>query len=310
MAKVTIVGAGGVGIQTASFIAMRNLADLVLIDIIEGWPQGKALDLQQAMAIASSGVKIVGSNDYAPSAGSDIVIITAGLPRKPGMSREDLININSKIMQAVISNVVKYSPQAILIVVTNPLDAMVNLAYELSGLPKERVIGMAGVLDSARFKTFIAQELNVNVKDVEAMVLGGHGDLMVPIIGKCTVQGEPLSKLLPAEKIDALIYRVRNAGAEIIGLLKKESTIMAPALSITSMVEAIILDKKETMPCSVLLEGEYDIQGLFIGVPIKLGRKGVEEIIELELSDQEKKEFAASAAKTKELVSKLKIQNI
>src|SRR3989344_9383167 len=207
MAKITIVGAGGVGIQTAFLAGMRNLADLVLVDLVEGWPQGKALDLQQALAVAGVNKKIVGSNDYEPSQGSDIVVITAGLPRKPGMSREDLIGINSKIMQAVISNVVKYSPEAILIVVTNPLDAMVKLAYELSGFPKERVLGMAGVLDSARFKTFIAQELNVNVRDVEAMVLGGHGDTMVPVIEQCTVKGKQVTKMLSPEKMEAIINR-------------------------------------------------------------------------------------------------------
>jgi len=305
MPKITIIGAGNVGAQAAFYAAIKNLADIVLIDVIDGVPQGKALDIQQAMPIAGSNVKIIGSNEYALSKDSDIVVVTAGVPRKPGMTREDLIAINAKIMNSVIKEVVKYSPNTILIIVSNPLDAMVHLAYKLSGFPKERVMGMAGCLDSARFRTFIAQELSANVNEVEAMVLGSHGDFMVPIVNLCKVKGKPISSLLPPQKVDAIIERVRNGGAEIVNYLKTGSAFFAPGLAIIEMVEAILKDQHKVLPCSVLLEGEYEVNELFIGVPVKLGRKGVEKIIKLDLSEAEKKEFEKSVRKTKELVEKL-----
>ncbi|MBS3166156.1 malate dehydrogenase [Candidatus Woesearchaeota archaeon] len=305
MPKLTIIGAGNVGAQVAFYAAIKNLADIVLIDVIEGVPQGKALDIQQAMPLVGSNVHIIGSNEYALSKNSDIVIVTAGVPRKQGMTREDLIAINVKIMNSVIKEVVKHSPNTILIIVSNPLDAMVHVAYKLSNFPKERVMGMAGCLDSARFRTFIAEELHANVNEVEAMVLGGHGDSMVPIVNLCKVKGKPISTLLSPQKVDAIVERVRNGGAEIINYLKTGSAFFAPGLAIIEMVEAILKDQHKVLPCSVLLEGEYEVNGLFIGVPVKLGRKGMEKIIELDLSEVEKKEFEKSVEETKELVGKL-----
>lgn len=305
MPKITIIGAGNVGTQAAFYAALKNLADLVLIDVIEGIPQGKALDIQQSLPIAGSNVNIIGSNNYTPSKDSDMVIITAGVPRKPGMTREDLIAINTKIMTSVISEVVKYSPNTILIIVSNPLDAMVHLAYNLSKFPKERILGMAGVLDSARFRTFIAQELNANVNDVKAMVLGGHGDSMVPIVNHCTVNGKPISLLLPLEKVEAIVQRVKNGGVEIVNYLKTGSAFFAPGLAVIEMAEAILKDQHKILPCSVLLEGEYGVNGLFIGVPVQLGRKGIEKIVELPLTEAEKKAFEKSVRETKELVEKL-----
>ena len=300
MAKITIVGAGNVGSQAAFYAAIKEVAEeIVLIDIIEGVPQGKALDILESMPLAGSNSKIKGSNDYSDTANSDIVVITAGLPRKPGMSRDDLVEINSKIIKAVLMEVVKYSPNCILIVVTNPLDTMVKLAYELSKFPKQRVMGMAGVLDTARFRTFIAQQLNADVKKVEALVLGSHGDLMVPLVKHCKVEGKPIDELLSKEKIAEIVERVRNGGLEIVQLLKTGSAFFAPGLAITEMVESILKNQNKVLPCSVLLEGEYGVEGTFVGVPVKLGKNGVEEIIEIELSSDEKEAFDKSVKSVK-----------
>jgi len=291
MAKLTIVGAGNLGSQTAFYAALKGIADIVLVDIVEGMPKGKALDMLQAMSIASSNVKITGSNGYEATEDSDVVIIPAGMPRKPGMTREDLLKTNSKIIKSVVPKIVKYSPNCVLIIVTNPLDAMVYLAYKLSGFPKNRVIGMAGVLDSARFKTFIAQELNVDVNKVEAMVLGSHGDLMVPLINHCKVNGKPVKELIEEKRLGEIIERTRKGGGEILKLLKTGSAFFAPGLSAAEMAESIIKDQKKILPCAALCEGEYGVNGVFVGVPVKLGKNGIEEIIEIELTEEEKKVF-------------------
>ena len=301
--KVSIVGAGNVGATAAHWIAAKELADVVLIDIMEGIPQGKALDLQQAMAAELCDCTILGTNDYADTANSDIVVITAGIPRKPGMSRDDLLQTNYRIMQDVVGNVVKYSPNCILIVVSNPLDAMAQAAFKLSGFPRNRVIGMAGVLDSARFRTFIAQELNVSVENVTAFVLGGHGDTMVPLARYSTVAGIPITELIEPAKLEAMIDRTRNGGAEIVKYLKTGSAYYAPSASAVQMVEAILKDKKKILPCAVYLEGEYGINGLFVGVPVKLGANGLEEIIEIKLTDEEHAALNKSAAAVKELIT-------
>src|SRR6184192_3171086 len=282
--KVSIVGSGNVGATAAHWIASKELADVVLIDIIEGVPQGKGLDLLEAMPIEKRDSYVIGTNDYADTANSDIVVITAGIPRKPGMSRDDLLNTNHKIMKDVVSRVIQHSPNCILIVVSNPLDAMAQAAYKMSGFPRERVIGMAGVLDSARFRAFIADELKVSVENVTAFVLGGHGDTMVPLPRYSTVAGIPITELLPPDKIQALVTRTANGGAEIVGLLKSGSAYYAPAASAVEMVEAILKDKKKILPCAAYLEGEYGIKGLFVGVPVKLGAKGVEEVVEIKLT--------------------------
>jgi malate dehydrogenase len=300
MAKITIVGAGNVGSQAAFYSAIKEIVEeIVLIDIVEGVPQGKALDILESMPLAGSNTKITGSNDYAASKDSDVVVITAGLPRKPGMSRDDLIGINTKIMTSVVNEITKYSPNCILIIVTNPLDSMVKIAYELSGFPKQRVMGMAGVLDTARFRTFIAKELNADVKKVEALVLGSHGDLMVPLVKHCKVDNKPIEELLSKEKIDQIVERVCNGGLEIVQFLKTGSAFFAPGLAITEMVESILKDQNKVLPCSVLLEGEYGINGTFVGVPVKLGKNGVEEIIEVELSPEEKEAFDKSVKSVK-----------
>ena len=299
--KVSIVGAGNVGATAAHWIASKELADVVLIDIMEGVPQGKALDLAQAMPVEKRDSAIVGTNDYADTANSDIVVITAGIPRKPGMSRDDLLNTNFKIMQDVVSKVVKYSPNTILIIVSNPLDAMAQAAYKLSGFSRNRVIGMAGVLDSARFRTFIAQELDVSVENVTAFVLGGHGDTMVPLSRYSTVAGIPITELIAPEKLKALEERTANGGAEIVKYLKTGSAFYAPSASATEMVEAILKDKKKILPCAVYLEGEYGINGLFVGVPCKLGANGLEKIIEIKLTADEQAALNKSAASVKEL---------
>lgn len=305
--KVTIVGSGNVGATTAHWIVDKELADVVLIDIVEGVPQGKALDLQQSGPIEGFDCEIVGSNDYEDTAGSDIVIITAGLPRKPGMSRDDLLIKNYEIVKNVTEQIVNYSPQSILIIVSNPLDAMVQTAYRVSGFPKNRVIGMAGILDSARFRTFISQELNVSVENVHAFVLGGHGDTMVPLPRYSTVSGIPITDLLSTEKIDALVKRTANGGAEIVGLLKTGSAYYAPSSAITEMVEAIFKDKKKILPCAAFLEGEYGINGLFVGVPVKLGKNGIEEIIQITLHPQEDEALKKSATAVKELLEIIKV---
>jgi len=300
--KVTVVGSGNVGATGAHWIAAKELADVVLIDILDGVPQGKSLDLLEAMPIEKKDSHVVGTNDYADTANSDIVVITAGVPRKPGMSRDDLLNTNHKIMSDVVSKVVKYSPNCILIIVSNPLDAMAQAAYKLSGLPRERVIGMAGVLDSSRFRTFIAQELNVSVENVTAFVLGGHGDTMVPLARYSTVAGIPITELMDAQTIERLVQRTRDGGAEIVKYLKTGSAYYAPSAAFTEMVEAILKDKKKILPCAAYLNGEYGIKGLFVGVPCKLGEKGIEQIIEIKLSADEQEALEKSAGAVKELV--------
>lgn len=304
--KVTVVGAGNVGATAAQRLAEKALADVVLIDVVEGVPQGKSLDLAQAAPIEKHDAHLAGANTYEASTGSDIVIITAGIPRKPGMSRDDLLATNRGIMKNVVSEVVRYSPDAILIIVSNPLDAMCHVAMEESGFPKNRVIGMAGVLDSARFRAFIAMELTVSVENVHAMVLGGHGDTMVPLPRFSTVAGIPITELMSPERIEALAMRTRNGGAEIVGLLKTGSAYYAPASAAVEMAESILRDKKKILPCAAYLEGEYGISGLFVGVPVKLGKNGIEEIISLRLLPEEQKALEKSAAAVRELVDAMK----
>ena len=305
--KVTVVGAGNVGASVAQYIVEKELADVVLTDVIDGLPQGKALDLLQTGPVHGYDSRLAGTNDYKETAGSDIVVITAGLARKPGMSRDDLLFKNAEIIKGVVEQVARHSPNSILIVVTNPLDAMAQLAWKVSGFPRERVIGMAGVLDSARFCAFIAMELNVSVENVTAFVLGGHGDTMVPLPRYSTVAGIPITDLLPKDRIAALCERTANGGAEIVNLLKAGSAFYAPGASATEMVEVILKDKKKILPCAVHLEGEYGIKGLFVGVPVKLGRKGIEQIIEINLTPEEAAALNKSAAAVKELVDKLKL---
>jgi len=305
--KVTIVGSGNVGATAAQRIVDKELADVVLIDIIEGVPQGKGLDLLQSGPIEGYDSHVLGTNDYKDTANSDIVVITAGLPRRPGMSRDDLLIKNYEIVKGVTEQVVKYSPHSILIVVSNPLDAMVQTAFKISGFPKNRVIGMAGVLDSARFRTFIAMELNVSVENIHAFVLGGHGDTMVPLPRYSTVAGIPITELLPRERIDALVKRTRDGGAEIVGLLKTGSAYYAPSAATVEMVEAIFKDKKKILPCAAYLEGEYGISGSYVGVPVKLGKSGVEEIIQIKLTPEENAALKKSADAVKELVDIIKV---
>jgi malate dehydrogenase len=300
--KVSIVGAGNVGATAAHWIASKELADVVLIDIVEGVPQGKALDLLQAMPIEKRDSHVIGTNDYKDTANSDIVVITAGIPRKPGMSRDDLLNTNYKIMQDVVGKVVENSPNCILIVVSNPLDAMAQAAYKISKFSKNRVLGMAGVLDSARFRTFIAEELKVSVENVTAFVLGGHGDTMVPLARYSTVAGIPITELIAPDRLKALIERTANGGAEIVKYLKTGSAYYAPSSAATEMVEAILKDKKKILPCAAYLEGEYGIKGLFVGVPCKLGAKGLEQIIEIKLTAEEQAALKKSAGAVEELV--------
>jgi malate dehydrogenase len=299
--KVSIVGAGNVGSTAAHWIMAKELADVVLIDVVEGVPQGKALDLLQALPIEKSDVQIVGSNDYADTANSDIVIITAGIPRKPGMSRDDLLNTNFKIMSDVVQKVVAQSPESILIIVSNPLDAMAQAAYRQSGFNRQRVIGMAGVLDSGRFKSFIAQELNVSVENMSSLLLGGHGDTMVPLPRYTSVAGIPITELLSKERIDAIVQRTRDGGAEIVKYLKTGSAYYAPSAAAVEMTESILKDKKKILPCAAYLEGEYGINGYFVGVPCKLGAAGLEQIIELKLTPDESAALKKSAEAVKEL---------
>jgi len=292
--KVTVVGAGNVGATLAQRLAEKDLCDVVLVDIVEGVPQGKSLDLIEAAPVEKHDAKIIGTNDYEVTKDSNIVIITAGVPRKPGMSRDDLISTNAGIMKKVTEQVVKYSPDSILIIVSNPLDAMCHVAYEASGFPKNRIMGMAGILDSARFRAFIAMELNVSVENTHAFVLGGHGDTMVPLPRFSTVSGIPITELIPKDRIDAIVDRTRNGGAEIVKLLTT-SAYYAPASAACEMAEAILKDKKKILPCAVYLEGEYGFKDLFIGVPVKLGASGVEDIIEITLTDEEKAALTNSA---------------
>ncbi len=304
--KVTVVGAGNVGATAAQRLAEKELCDVVLIDIIEGVPQGKALDLAEAAPIEKHDARLTGANSYEASANSDIVIITAGIARKPGMSRDDLLATNKNIMKSVTKEVVRYSPRAILIIVSNPLDAMCHVAMEESGFPRERVIGMAGVLDSARFRAFIAAELNVSAENVHALVLGGHGDTMVPLPRFSTVAGIPITELMSPERIEALANRTRTGGAEIVSLLKTGSAYYAPASAAVEMAESILKDKKKILPCAAYLRGEYGISDLFVGVPVKLGKNGMEQIISLNLTAEEKQALAKSAAAVQELVEAMK----
>jgi malate dehydrogenase len=300
--KVTVVGAGNVGATAAQRIAESGLADVVLIDIVEGLPQGKGLDLAEAAPVIPHDARIIGTNDYAETSGSDVVVITSGIARKPGMSRDELLSTNAGIVRSVVQAIVQHSPDTILVIVTNPLDAMCHVALEASGFPRERVIGMAGVLDSARFRTFIAMELGVSVEDTRAFVLGGHGDTMVPLPRYSTVAGIPITELMDKATVDKLVQRTRDGGAEIVKYLKTGSAYYAPSASAVEMVEAILKDKKKILPCAVHLEGEYGINGLFVGVPCKLGANGLEQIIEIKLTAEEQTELNKSAAAVKELV--------
>jgi malate dehydrogenase len=304
--KVTVVGAGNVGATAAQRLAEKELCDVVLIDIIEGVPQGKALDLAEAAPVEKHDAHLTGANKYEASADSDIVIITAGIPRKPGMSRDDLLATNKGIIKSVTKEIIRYSPDSVLIIVSNPLDAMCHVAFEESGFPKQRIIGMAGVLDSARFRAFIAEELNVSVENIQALVLGGHGDTMVPLPRFSTVAGVPITELMPAKRIEELATRTRNGGAEIVALLKTGSAYYAPASAAVEMAESILKDKKKILPCAAYLQGEYGINNLFVGVPVKLGKNGIEEIITLNLTAEEKKALAKSAAAVQELVEAMK----
>jgi malate dehydrogenase len=303
--KVTVIGAGNVGATTAQRIAEAGLADVVLVDIVEGLPQGKALDLAEAAPVVVHDARVTGTNDYADTAGSDIVVVTSGLARQPGMSRDDLLTKNAGIVRAVVEQASKVSPDAIIIVVTNPLDAMCHVAMDASGFPRERVIGMAGVLDSARFRTFIAQELGVSVEDTHAFVLGGHGDTMVPLSRYSTVAGVPITELLSAERIRALEERTANGGAEVVALLKTGSAFYAPAAGVFEMVESILLDRKRVLPCAVMLRGEFGVDGLFVGVPVILGAAGMERVFEIELTADERTAFERSAEAVRELVAVL-----
>ena len=307
--KVTVVGGGFVGSTTAQRIHDAGLADVVLTDILEGVPAGKALDMAESAPILGADVHTTGistaGGDYKETANSDIIVITAGFPRKPGMSRDDLLKANYDVIKAVVEAVVKLSPSAILIVVTNPLDAMAHAAFKVSGFPKSRVVGMAGVLDSARMSTFVAAELGVSVENVHSFVLGGHGDDMVPLARYSTVAGIPLPELISKEKLEAIVTRTRKGGAEIVNLLKTGSAYYAPSAAVAEMVEAILKDKKKILPCAVYLEGEYGVKGLFVGVPVKLGAKGAEQIIEIKLTPEEKAALDKSAASVRELVNVL-----
>lgn len=305
--KITIVGSGNVGATAAQWIVNKELGDVVLIDIIDGAPQGKALDLQQSGPIEGFDCQLLGTNDYKNTADSDVVVITAGLPRKPGMSRDDLLVTNYEIVKGVTEQVVKYSPQSILIVVSNPLDAMVQTVFRVSGFPKNRVIGMAGILDSARFRTFIAQELNVSVENVHAFVLGGHGNTMVPLPRYSTVAGIPITELLSYERIEALVKRTSEGGAEIVSLLKTGSAYYAPAAAVGEMIEAIFRDKRKILSCAAYLEGEYGISGIFMGVPVKLGRNGIEEVVQIKLLPEEEAALKKSAAAVRDLVDVIKM---
>lgn len=303
--KITVVGAGFVGSTCAHWAAAKELGDVVLVDVNEGAAKGKALDLYESSPVEQFDSRITGTMNYADTAGSDVVIITAGIPRKPGMSRDDLLATNSKIMKEVCAGVKQYSPNSVVIVVSNPLDAMAYVAFKELGFPRERVIGMAGVLDGARFRTFIAEELKVSVKDVQAFVLGGHGDTMVPMPRHCSVGGVPLLEILPKDRVDALVKRTREGGAEIVGLLKTGSAYYAPSASAVQMAEAILKDQGRILPCAAMLQGEYGVKGLFVGVLCKLGGKGMEQVIEVKLNDEEKGMLANSTKAVQELVDAL-----
>jgi malate dehydrogenase len=301
--KVTVMGAGNVGASCAVRLAARGLADIVVVDVLEGIPQGKALDILQSCPVEGIDVQVTGGNEYGPTANSDIVVLTAGFPRKPGMSRDDLLWANYDIVKATVEQAAKHSPNAILIVVTNPLDAMSHVAHHVSGFPKHRVIGMAGILDTARFRTFVAQALKVSASDVVAFVLGGHGDTMVPLVRYSSVAGIPLTDLLDAETLQQIVKRTRDGGAEIVRYLKSGSAYYAPSSAVVEMVEAILLDRKRVLPCSAYLEGEYGIDKLFVGVPVKLGAEGIEKVFEVRLTEDELAALRKSAAAVKELVT-------
>jgi malate dehydrogenase len=305
--KISVIGSGFVGATSAHWAAEKELGDVVLVDIIEGLPQGKALDLFQAGPIERFDSNVIGTNGFEETKDSDVVIVTSGVPRKPGMSREDLLDINRKIIESVVAQVVDRSPKAILILVTNPLDTMTYLAYKKSGFPRERVMGMAGILDTARYRAFIAMELGVSVEDIQALLLGGHGDEMVPLPRYTTVSGIPLFQLLPKEAIDRLVDRTRKGGGEIVNLLKTGSAFYAPSAGAVQMAEAILKDKKRILPCCTYLNGEYGLKDICFGVPVKLGSKGVESIIELELTEEEKKLVAKSAESVRKSIAELKI---
>jgi malate dehydrogenase len=300
--KITVIGAGNVGANCAVWAAKKELGDIVLVDVMEGIPQGKSLDLLQAGPVENYDVSVTGANDYGPTANSDIVIITAGFPRKPGMSRDDLLLANYEVVKTATEKAVAASPEAIIIVVTNPLDAMAQVAYMVSNFPKNRVLGMAGVLDSARFRTFIAQELGVSVDNVTAVVLGGHGDTMVPLVRLSNVSGIPLTELIPEDRLNQIVDRTRNGGAEIVKYLKSGSAYYAPAASAVEMADSILRDKKKVLPCAAYLEGEYGIHGLYVGVPCKLGAEGIEKIYEIRLSEEERAALHKSSASVQELV--------
>jgi len=305
--KITVIGAGNVGATLAHRLADKQLGDIVLIDILEGVPQGKGLDLLESGPIEGYDLKVTGTNDYADTANSDLIVMTAGFPRKPGMSRDDLLKANYDVVKDAIGKAAKVSPDAILIVVTNPLDAMAQTAFRVSGYPKHRVMGMAGILDTARYRTFIAEALNVSVQNVQGFVLGGHGDTMVPVPRYTTVAGIPVTELMPKEQLDKIIERTAGGGAEIVKLLKTGSAFYAPSAAVVEMVDAIFNDRKKILPCAAYLEGEYGIQGLFVGVPVKLGAKGIEQIIEIKLTPEEKVALEKSAAAVKSLVDVIKV---
>lgn len=300
--KITVVGAGFVGSTLVQRLAERDYADVVMFDIVPNMPQGKALDIMQAGPVLGFDTQVTGTNDYADTVGSDIVVITSGFPRKPGMTRDDLVKKNQEIVSQVTEQVVKYSPDCIIICVTNPLDAMAQIALKVSGFPRERVLGMAGVLDTSRFRTFIAQEVGASVRDVQAYVLGGHGDTMVPLARMCTVAGVPISQLISPERIEEIVQRTRDGGAEIVKLLGTGSAYYAPSASVLQMADSIMLDKKMIMPCAVYLQGEYGIHDLFVGVPAQIGSKGLEKVIEIELNPSEREQLTKSADAVKELV--------
>jgi malate dehydrogenase len=305
--KISIIGAGFVGATAAHWAAEKELGDVVLVDILEGIPQGKALDLFEASPIVGFDARVIGTNGYEETKDSDVVIVTSGVPRKPGMSREDLLDINRKIIESVVVEVVARSPKAILMMVTNPLDTMTYLACKKSGFPREKVMGMAGVLDTARFRSFIAMELGVSVEDIQALLLGGHGDEMVPLPRYTTVSGIPLSQLLPKETIDRLVDRTRKGGGEIVNFLKTGSAFYAPSAGVIQMAEAILKDKKRILPCCVYLNGEYGLKNICFGVPVRLGAKGIESIIELDLNEEEKKLVAKSAESVRKSIAELRL---
>lgn len=305
--KITIVGAGNVGATAAHWAAAKELGDIVVVDVIEGLPQGKALDLWEAGPLEGFDCRIIGTNDYRETANSDVVVITAGVARKPGMSREDLLATNKAIVESVVDGVIKSSPDAFLIVVTNPLDTMTYLAWKRSGFPKHRVIGQAGILDSTRFRTFVAAELGVSVEETQALVLGGHGDEMVPLPRYCTVAGVPITELLPKEKIDRIVERTRKGGGEIVALLKTGSAYYSPGAAVVQMVEAVFRDKKRILPCSAYLEGQYGLRDLYFGVPVKLGAQGMEGIVEVSLTEEEKALVQRSADAVRRSIAELKL---